>query len=118
MVRQRAAAAALAEPRLLKDRIAARKVLRIFDRITNHISRADDPQEQSFKVLRQAMGYCWSVAVAAATNEGEPMMEKWIACSNADVRWIMRENLKKNRLVKMDPDWVRDRLKELENPAK
>jgi len=33
-------------------------------------------------------------------------MQKWLASSDKDVRWIMRENLKKNRLIKMDPVWV------------
>jgi hypothetical protein len=34
-------------------------------------------------------------------------MEKWFACDDPDVRWIMRENLKKNRLERMDAGWVR-----------
>jgi hypothetical protein len=34
------------------------------------------------------------------------MGEKWLADPDKDVRWIMRENLKKNRLVRMDADWV------------
>ena len=33
-------------------------------------------------------------------------MEKWLASPDPDIRWIMRENLKKNRLVKMDAAWV------------
>jgi hypothetical protein len=33
-------------------------------------------------------------------------MEKWFAGHNPDIRWIMRENLKKNRLRKLDPAWV------------
>lgn len=114
---KRAAAAALAEPRLLKDTASAAEVLHIFDKITRDIHDASDPQEESFKVLRQSMGYCWSVAVAAAPQEGKRLMAKWLASSNADVRWIMKENLKKNRLIKTDPAWVKDRLRELERPG-
>jgi len=66
-----------------------------------------NPREESFKVLRQAMGYCWSVVVAALPEEGKPMMEKWLDVENTDIHWIMRENLKKNRLVKMDATWVK-----------
>ena len=33
-------------------------------------------------------------------------MEHWLAGPDPDIRWIMRENLKKNRLVKMDAEWV------------
>jgi hypothetical protein len=33
-------------------------------------------------------------------------MSRWFSTSDADIRWIMRENLKKNRLTRMDPVWV------------
>ena len=33
-------------------------------------------------------------------------MEKWLAESNKDVRWLMKENLKKDRLMRMDSEWV------------
>ena len=33
-------------------------------------------------------------------------MEKWLANSDKDIRWIMKENLTKARLVRMDADWV------------
>ena len=56
----------------------------------------------AFKTLRQGLGYCWSVAVAALPEAGKPLMEKWLASADPDIRWIMRENLKKNRLVRMD----------------
>jgi hypothetical protein len=29
------------------------------------------------------------------------------------VRWVMRENLRKNRLVKMDPEWVTQKWAEM-----
>jgi hypothetical protein len=70
------------------------------------MEQANGTKDESFKVLRQGMGYCWSVAVAALPDVGKPMMEKWLSSPDQDVRWIMKENLKKNRLVKMDADWV------------
>jgi hypothetical protein len=103
---KRAAAAALAEPRLLKEPAIVKKVLRIFDRITKEIETAGHPNEESFKVLRQSMGYCWSVAIAALPHVGKPALEKWLSSNNPDVRWILRENLKKNRLLKLDRLWV------------
>jgi hypothetical protein len=60
------------------------------------------------------MGYCWSVAVAALPDEGKPMMERWLRSSNKDVRWILKENLKKNRLLKMDSAWVEECRQRLE----
>jgi hypothetical protein len=111
---KRAVAAALAEPRLLKEPADAKQVLQIFDRITASMESASDAGTESFKVLRQSMGYCWSVAVAALPGEGKPLTEKWLAAPDADVQWMMRENLKKKRLERMDAEWVaawRKRLK-------
>jgi len=47
------------------------------------------------------------VAVAALPEVGKPLMEKWAARRDADVRWIMRENLKKNRLVRIEAAWTK-----------
>jgi hypothetical protein len=103
---QRAAAAALCEPRLLKLPKHASAVLDILDGITASIPQAADRKSDAFKTLRQGLGYCWSVAVAALPASGRPLMEKWLASADPDICWIMRENLKKNRLVRMDAVWV------------
>ena len=67
---------------------------------------AGENQDEPFKILRRGMAYCWSVAVAALPKYGKPLMEKWCVSKNADIRRMMRENFKKNRLVRMDADWV------------
>ena len=95
---QRAAAAALCEPRLLKDPARAAEVLSILDRITTTILSRADRKSEDFKTLRQGLGYCWSVAVAALPEAGVPLMKKWLASPDPDVAWIMKENVKKNRL--------------------
>jgi hypothetical protein len=46
------------------------------------------------------------VAVAANPEFGKPAFERLLEMDDKDVQWIIRENLKKNRLVKMDEDWV------------
>jgi hypothetical protein len=46
------------------------------------------------------------VAVAALPDAGKAFMEKWLAKSDKDIQWIMQENLKKNRLVRMEAPWV------------
>lgn len=103
---QRAAAAALCEPRLLVRGEHARETLRILDRITASVKTVGDRRSEDFRALRKGLGYCWSVAVAALPGEGRPLLEKWFADPDPDVRWIVRENLKKNRLVRMDAAWV------------
>jgi hypothetical protein len=104
---KRAVAAALAEPRLLKEPKYAKEVLKLLDEITASMQEADTPGEESFKVLRQGLGYCWSVAVVALPETGKPLIEKWLKSENETVRWIMKENLKKNRLTRMDAAWVK-----------
>jgi len=104
---QRAAAAALCEPRLLGEAKHARAVLRILDKITATLERADNRRSEDFLALRKGLGYCWSVAVAALPDEGKALMEKWLVNPNPDVQWIMQENLKKTRLTRMDPGWVK-----------
>jgi hypothetical protein len=104
---QRAAAAALCEPRLLGRPEHARATLHILDRITASVAAAAERRSPEFQALRKGLGYCWSVVVAALPEEGKALMEKWLASADPDVRWIMRENLKKARLARMDATWVR-----------
>lgn len=114
---KRAVAAALAEPRLLKEPKQAKKALQILDEITKSMEEADGTSDESFKILRQAMGYCWSVAVAALPEAGKPMIEKWLSSYDKDILWMMKENLKKNRLVKMDASWVEACNRKFRQPA-
>jgi hypothetical protein len=103
---QRAAAAALCEPRLLADRAHAASTLYILDDITSSAQRSEDRRSEAFRVLRQGLGYCWSVAVCASPEVGKQLMEKWFSSPDPDVRWIMRENLRRNRLARLDPQWT------------
>ncbi len=104
---KRAVVAALAEPRLLKEPGVASQVLKIVDGVTRDVERSGGDTSDSFRTLRKSMAYCWSVAVAALPEVGKPLFEKWLASSNRDVRWLLKQNLTKNRLVKMDAPWVR-----------
>jgi hypothetical protein len=103
---QRAAAAALCEPKLLVRERHAGAVLEILDEITESFPGLEDRREEAVRVLRKGLGYCWSVAVVALPEEGKTLMEKWFASRDKDIVWIMKENLKKNRLLSMDPIWV------------
>ena len=105
---QRAAAAAVCEPRLLKDAAIAERVVRLIDGITASMlsAPAEDRRADDFRTLRQAMGYCWSVAIVATPGAGKMAFERWLSTADADVRWMLRENLKKNRLRQMDAGWV------------
>lgn len=103
---KRAAIAALCEPKLLMNESEVRKVLIILDEVTYSIKFEMDRRSDEFIALRKGLAYCWSVAVVSNPESGKSLMEKWMQDDDRDIHWIMRENLKKNRLIKMDPDWV------------
>jgi len=100
------AAAARCEPRLLREPKRVRAVLWILDRVTASLQRRKERRSAALLTLRQALGYCWSVAVAALPGEGQARMEKWLVSDDKDVRWVMKENLKKKRLARADAGWV------------
>ncbi|MFI5262582.1 MAG: hypothetical protein ACHQZR_08525 [Candidatus Limnocylindrales bacterium] len=102
----RAAMAALCEPRLLQDRATVAGTLAILDQLTAQVRDASDHRAVDVRVLRQALGYGWSVAVAADPGLGVPVFERWLVEPDPDVRWIMRENLAKARLAKAAPAWL------------
>jgi hypothetical protein len=95
---QRAAAAGLCEPALLKKADEVRRVVLILDHITRSMAATHDRKHEGFRVLRQAMGYCWSVAAAANPAAARPLFVKWLRSSDPDIAWVMRSNLGKARL--------------------
>lgn len=90
---QRAAIAAICEPRLLKDPLNAAAALEACHRATRDAARS--------RVLRQALGYCWSVAIAGSPGPGLTAWAALVADPDADVQWIVRENSAKARLAKL-----------------
>jgi hypothetical protein len=103
---RRAAVAGLCEPRLLREAAAARAVLDLLDRVTASLLEESDRRREDVRVLRKALGYGWSVAIVASAPEGKARLERWAASDDTDVRWIVRENLRKARLERMDGAWV------------
>lgn len=95
---QRAAVAALCEPALLDDRANAVDVLVILDRVTHSLGTLKDRRDEGFRILRQALGYGWSVAAAAAPANARPYFEKWLRSTDKDIVWVMNANLRKARL--------------------
>jgi len=103
---QRAAIAAVSEPRLLKTAEASRAAVDLVDRVTSRLEESGERRSDEFRVLRQALAYCWSVVVACSPSYGRPRMERWLGSCDSDVRWILRQNLRKARLRNLDPAWV------------
>jgi hypothetical protein len=112
---QRAAVAALAEPRLLRPGAVidpAAAVIPIFDTITESIvsAGASARRDPDYQVLRQALGYAWSVLVATNPATCCGAFERWLlqaeSTHDKDLLWIARQNLKKNRMIVLDSAWT------------
>lgn len=104
---RRAAIAALCEPRLLAEVRHQDDVFRHLDLATHSFEEADDTRTEGMQVLRKGLAYAWSVAVVAYPSKGKPAMQAWLASTQRDIMWIMKQNLAKKRLSRMDPGWVR-----------
>jgi hypothetical protein len=100
---QRAAIAGICEPRLLKTPQAAAHAIEACEAATRSLASRppSERKDDAVRTLRQALGYCWSVAVAADPAAGLPHFQALAAADHPDVAWITRENLKKSRLAKL-----------------
>jgi hypothetical protein len=102
---QRAAVAGVCEPRLLRSPDGARLAVDLCATATTALA-ARPPTERratDVRVLRQALGYCWSVAVAADPAAGLPRFAALGSDRDPDVAWIVRENHRKARLIRVLP---------------
>ncbi|HSS60105.1 MAG TPA: hypothetical protein VLK30_01460 [Candidatus Limnocylindrales bacterium] len=96
---QRAVVAGLCEPPILKRNEDVVAVLAILDEITRSLAAATERRSDGFRALRQALGYGWSVAAAAAPQNAVPYFEKWMRSSDKDVAWVVKSNLSKARMA-------------------
>jgi hypothetical protein len=103
---QRAAAAGLCEPSLLKEPEHVARVLKVLDRITKSLAATSARKGEDFRVLRQTLASSWSVAATALPESGRPLMEKWLRSPDKDVAWLMQGNLAKARIAALGPAWV------------
>lgn len=99
---QRAAVAALAEPRMLQTSEMIHAALSLQHIVLERLHSAPgiDRKREDFRVLRQALGYTLSVVTAAAPECGFALMRECAVWGDPDIHWILRENLKKKRLAK------------------
>ena len=96
---QRAAAAAICEPRLLRSSEGAAVASDVCSRATQHLAGlpAQRRKEPDARKLRQALGYCWSVAVAANPQIALSSFQE-LDTTNPDIAWIVNQNRRKKRL--------------------
>ena len=102
---KRAVVAALCEPKLLSDQKVNQQILKILETITQCFASLDKLTEEE-KILRKSLGYGWSVLIVALPEAGKKSFQAYLKNKNKHINWIVKENLKKNRLLKMDKEWV------------
>jgi hypothetical protein len=100
---RRAAVAAVCEPRLLRDPAYARRALALLEVVTNALAQSPLPERRdaAVRTLRQALGYAWSVVIAALPADGLAAFQRLEAQTDPDAIWIVRENRKKARLKRL-----------------
>ena len=103
----RAVAAGVAEPALVKDRSVAERALDLQRKILSRIASAGKREGEEFRALRQTLGYSLSVVVKEIPKEGFGYLRQIARGGDPDIKWIVRENLKKDRLVKNFLDEVK-----------
>jgi hypothetical protein len=96
----RAAVAGPCEPRLLRTPEAAARAVAICAAVTDAYAARPPAsrRDEDMRTLRKALGYCWSVAVAADRDAGLPRFEAYADSTDADIGWIVRENRDKARM--------------------
>ena len=99
---QRAAIAAIAEPRLLHTPNMINAALTVQRLILEHLHAAPAAarKHDDFRALRQTLGYTVSVVTAASPEKGFSLMHDCATWGDPDINWVLRENLKKKRLAK------------------
>jgi hypothetical protein len=101
----RAAVAAICEPRLLRTPEMAAAAMDACATTTDRLAALSPGRrrDDDVRTLRKALGYGWSVAVAADPEAGLPRFGALAGSSDPDVAWIVRENGKKTRLARLLP---------------
>ncbi|MGN7781882.1 HEAT repeat domain-containing protein [Mycolicibacterium sp. 22603] len=101
----RAAVAAICEPRLLATPAAAACAIDTCTAATAVLTGwpSDARRDPALRTLRQTLGYCWSVVVAAAPQSGLPVFSS-LDDTDPDVSWVIEQNMKKKRLTRILAD--------------
>ena len=106
LLEKRCIAATLCEPALIETKEKAEKILGVLNEYMEIIELEKNVKSEEYKVFKKSMGYCISVAVVAYPEKGKDFFEEWMRSPSLEIRWVLSENLKRDRLRKMDSQWV------------
>ncbi len=108
---KRAILVSLAHPPFLNDD-NAKFCFKITDIVLKQIVLKQMERETDFDVLRKGLEFTISIFAAANPELGFSFIKKWIGKNKAIDR-IMKQNLKKNRLIRKFPKEVKNLLNEI-----
>lgn len=102
----RAVAAGLAEADI-NNEIFTNQALEYHIKIFNNILNCDDRTSENFKSLKKGLGFTLSVIVHKKPKNGFKLIKELIQTGDNDILWIIKNNLRKNRLIKNYPEEVK-----------
>lgn len=106
-LQMRAVAATVAEPDLVQDPQFAAYALELHQKIIDSLQKAHNRKSEEFIALRKALGYSISMVIVGVPDQGFAFLHQLCTTTDPDVRGIVSENLKKNRLIKNFPEAVK-----------
>jgi len=98
----RAVAAGVAEPRFMKNQEIARDALDLHKVILEHVAREPDRRDPDYMVLVKGLCYTLSVVITGVEQEGFAYLEDLLATDHPAIQKIVRENLGKRRLMRLN----------------
>jgi len=106
LLEMRAAAVAVAHPPLLRDATFALRALTLHRSILDQLAAIPkaDRRTEPFRVLRKGLAFAISVVACGVPDAGFAYLEALAGVNDRDVTWIVRQNLRKKRLQRLDPD--------------
>ncbi len=110
---KRAIIAGLCTPRLQSIKAVSCETEIALECLMNAVSSWTGKLTEEQSVLRKALGYCWSIAIEANSSNLKPKFERYFDSENKNIRWILKSNLKKKRLIKLDDKWVNDSIRQI-----
>ncbi len=102
-LKMRAVVTGVAGPSLLQDEKTAKQALEFHKEVFNQIQASKDRESEEFKVLRKGLSYSLSVVVQAIPTDGFDYLEELVSFQDDDILYVVKQNLKKNRLLKKYP---------------
>jgi len=106
-LKMRAVVAGIAEPDLLKSPDFAEEALRLHRIVVSNMPENPGKLTAQFIALRKALGYTISVIVSSLPEQGFQFIEELCETKNANIMWIIRQNLEKKRLSSAFPEEMR-----------